>query len=398
MFFGLTGMLAILLIMGLQFVCVWVVCQASFFVFVGGSRLLNWKELGKFLAFLCFWGAIHFGVIYKTKLFGQEIPIQSGPLGVRPTAKQIELGHKLFFDPRLSQNNTISCATCHNPRKGWADGLELAVGINGGVGNRHSPTILNASYVPLVFWDGRVGTIVPQALLPLSNRLEMGVQSEDDVVRKLRLIPGYVRLFSEAFGTEGVDVATLSPVSGPNLARAISSFETTIVSFNAPIDRRLAGDLKALTPDAEIGFRLFESANCMSCHKPPLFTDNLFHNNGMEYAGKVQVTDLGRAGILPASQRNETNIRAFKTPTLREIDRTAPYNHAGNFPDLRRVLIHYRNGGEKSDGTFDRYLDARVRLIAAMQMTDMQMRYLEKFLREAFRGKHYPMIEEPTLP
>lgn len=321
---------------------------------------------------------------------GQSV-IQAGPQGIPPTAGEIELGRKLFFDPRLSANNTISCSSCHHPDRGWADGLELAVGINGQVGNRHSPTIINATYVPLVFWDGRTIGTVTQSLLPLSNPIEMGRQSEADVLRKLRLIPGYVRLFAENYP---IDPQSVSAITGPNLARAIAAFESTVVSFNAPIDRRLAGDPTALTADQEIGFRLFQQANCMSCHIPPLFTDNIFHNNGMEFAGKVRATDLGRASILPQSQRTPDTIRAFKTPTLREIQRTAPYNHAGNFPDLDRVIIHYSSGGQRYDGYVDRNMDSR---IVRQDWTAEQRRYVKLFLSTAFRG-NYPMIKEPTLP
>ncbi|MBA4019157.1 MAG: cytochrome-c peroxidase [Pirellula sp.] len=314
-------------------------------------------------------------------------PQQSGPQGIPPTGTEIELGRKLFFEPLLSVDGTVSCASCHNPSKGWADGLPLAVGINGQVGTRHSPTIINASYSPLMFWDGRTVAPITQALLPLSNPIEMGRQSEDDVVRKLRLLPEYVSDFARVYG---VDTTSLSPVTGVRLARAIAAFETTIVSFNAPIDRRLDGDVTALTPDAEIGFQLFRQANCMSCHTPPLFTDNLMHNNGMEYAGKLQVSDLGRAGILPQNQRTAQNIRAFKTPHLREIHRTAPYNHAGNFADLDRVILHYATGGARYDDTFDRFIDPRVRAIRTLGWTAEQRGYLRTFILESFKGSPSP--------
>jgi cytochrome c peroxidase len=311
----------------------------------------------------------------------------------------VELGRKLFFDPRLSENNTVSCATCHNPRKGWADGLELAVGIRGSVGTRHSPSIINSSYTPLVFWDGRTTGFVTQALLPLSNRLEMGNQTEQQVITKLRTIPGYQKLFLEAFPSpRQLDPQTLSPVTGVNLAMAIAAFESTVTSFNAPIDRRLDGDLSALSADAEVGFGIFQQSNCMSCHTPPLFTDNSFHNNGMEFAGRLlargQQYDRGRAGP-PINSRRPSDERAFKTPTLREIARTAPYNHAGNFATLERVVIHYNAGGRRYDDYVDRFMDPRIRPLG---LSESQMRYLVIFLKEAFAGSNYPMITEPQLP
>jgi len=320
-----------------------------------------------------------------------DIPVYAGPFGIPATPAEIALGHKLFFDPRLSRDNTVSCASCHDPRKGWADGRELAVGINGLVGTRNSPTVINAVYSPLVFWDGRTVGAETQALLPLANPIEMGRQTEADVIRKLRLIPGYVSLFAEAYG---IDVRSGSSITGPRLARAITAFEGTVVSFDAPIDRRLDGDASALTPDEEVGFQLFQSANCMSCHVPPLFTDNLFHNNGMEFSGKYRISDQGRSAVQGVADTALT-IRAFKTPTLREIGRTAPYNHAGNFATLDRVVIHYALGGQRYDGFVDRFMDPR---IVATGWTPTQRAYVVRFLDRAFRSRSYPMISEPVLP
>lgn len=324
---------------------------------------------------------------------GADIPQQPGPLNVRPSAKEIELGRKLFFDRRLSQNNTISCSSCHDPAKGWSDGRQLAVGILGQTGTRHSPTIINSSYMPLVFWDGRTVTTVPQALLPISNPIEMGdANNEVRTINKLRLIPGYVSLFADVYG---IDTLSGSSVTGVNLGRAIAAFESTVVSFDAPVDAYMAGDRKALSPDAEVGFKIFEKADCMSCHKPPLFTDNLFHNNGMEFAGKFRTTDDGRFRILPANLRTNDTVRAFKTPTLREISRSAPYNHAGNFADLRRVIQHYNAGGANYQNQKDRFQDQRIKPLG---LTETQFHYLEVFLKEGLQCKNYPMISEPNLP
>jgi len=334
--------------------------------------------------------AVLYGAAVKSSR-GAEPPPYAGPFGIPTTAREVALGHKLFFEPRLSADNTIACATCHHPRHGWGDGRELAVGINGSVGTRHSPTIINTAYIPLVFWDGRSVGFETQALLPLSNPIEMGRQSEADVLRKLRLIPGYVSLFADVYG---IDPATGSAITGPRLARAIAAFESTVTSFDAPIDRRLDGDLNALTADEEVGFQLFQAANCMACHVPPLFTDNLFHNNGMEVAGKFRATDNGRAAAQGVADTPLT-IRAFKTPTLREISRTAPYNHAGNFATLERVVIHYARGGIRYDGARDQFIDPR---IVPTGWTATQQDYVVKFLARAFLSDDYPMILEPELP
>jgi cytochrome c peroxidase len=338
------------------------------------------------LVALCAW------LVFSAGTFAAEAPQQDGPLGIKPTAPEIELGRKLFFDPRLSEDGTVSCATCHDPAKGWSDGQPLAIGIRGQVGTRHTPTIIGSSFVPLVFWDGRTVGTSAQALLPLSNPIEMGRQSEADVLRKLRLIPGYVSLFADIYG---IDPRTQSPITGARLGRAIAAFETTVVSFDAPIDKFLEGDKEALSPDAQVGLKIFETSGCTACHEPPHYTDQLFHNNGMEFAGKLRVTDQGRAGILPAALRTPGTIRAFKTPTLREISRTAPYNHAGNFPDLERVVRHYATGGSNYLGQRDRFQDPRV---TAIRLTQTQEQYLVLFLKEAFAGSSYPMISEPKLP
>lgn len=308
---------------------------------------------------------------------------------VTSTAKEIELGRKLFFDPRLSQNNTISCSTCHNPSTGWSDAQPVAIGILNQRGTRNSPTIINASYSPLMFWDGRTVETITQALLPLSNPIEMGRQSEADVLRKLRLIPGYVAMFAEVYG---IDPATGSPITGSRLGQAIASFETTIVSFQAPVDRFMAGETAALTADAQVGFHIFQGGGCMDCHKPPLFTDNRFHNNGMEFAGKVRVTDTGRFVV----SRQQVDMRAFKTPTLREIQHTAPYGHAGSFGSLESVVRHYNDGGRhRFYKQIDRFQDRRIR---PLDLTETQQEYLVKFLKEGFSSPNYPMIEEPVLP
>ncbi len=318
-----------------------------------------------------------------------RLPAQPQPLGITPSGGEVELGRKLFFDKRLSLDGTVSCSSCHDPKKGWSDGLPLAVGINGRIGNRHSPTIINAAWSAHMFWDGRTIGTPTQSLLPLSNPDEMGQQTEGQVIAKLRLIPEYVALFTKLYA---IDPAQGSAITGVNLARAFAAFETTIVSVDAPIHRRLAGDENALTPDAEIGFKLFKKANCMDCHVPPLFTDHLFHNNGMEHAGKYRVTDQGRYNVIPAGTRSGFDMRAFKTPTLMEIQRSAPYNHAGNFADLKRVLLHYNAGGARFDKRTDPNKDVRIKPLG---LNATQLAYFEVFMKEAFAGKNYPMIEEP---
>lgn len=291
------------------------------------------------------------------------------PLGVKPTAAQIKLGRELFFDPILSADNTVSCASCHDPNKGWADGLPRAVGIRGQVGTINTPTILNAAHSPLQFRNGRTVGTVTQALLPIENPIEMGpAGNEADSVRELALQEKYVRLFADAFGT--------APTA-QGLGLSIAAFETTIATTDTLANQRIAGKM-VLTPDAEIGFKLFTAANCMKCHSGPLFSDQGFHNNG-SLVGNLQA-DQGRFTVT----RLESDRRKFKTPSLIGVTRTAPYMHDGRFPTLRSVLNHYNTGGVVR-GMADRRTE-----IAPLGLTKEQVDYLEAFMVEAFEPMEWP--------
>jgi cytochrome c peroxidase len=322
-------------------------------------------------------------------VFAAEPPKQPNPLGITPSAKQVELGRDLFHDPRLSEDGTVSCSSCHDPRFGWADGRKLAIGIRGQAGPFHTPSIINAGYSAFMFWDGRTIGTPTQSLLPLSNPIEMGNQTEEQVLIKLRLIPGYVKKFTEAFE---IDPIALSAITGRNLAIAFAAFESGITSFDAPIDRFLDGDTRALSPEAQIGYRIALAARCTECHTPPLWTDNLFHNNGSEWAGKVRPTEQGRYAVVPRGLRTGDMLRAFKTASWRELARTAPYMHHGFFESLDRVVLHYDLGGMKHDGTRDRYQDPRIRPLG---LTASQRKYLVIFLAEMGRGSNYPMTLAP---
>ncbi len=332
------------------------------------------------------------------------------PLGIPVTPERIDLGKKLVFDPRLSQAvnvggqlvHTISCATCHDPAKGWADRNPLAVGIAGRVGTRNSPTLINAAYNPLMFHDGRTngtdgtgpGALASQCLLPIVNRDEMGNQTEGQVLNRLRSVPGYVALFQQAYGP---GQGGRSPIDRNRYGHAIASFISTLVSFDAPIDRRLAGDTTALSPRAEIGFGIFIKSNCINCHTLPLFTDRKFRNNGFEFASKVQPTDRGRAAIV-TNNRNTRLERAFKVPSLREVQQTFPYGHNGAFPNLASVVRHYNLGGAQvKNGVLvrDRFTDP---LIQPLNLTSAQEGFLVTFLEEAFASPSYPFMYPPTLP
>jgi cytochrome c peroxidase len=238
-----------------------------------------------------------------------------------PAEAKAKLGEMLFFDPRLSGANYISCATCHNPSFSWGDGLPRGHGMTGLP--RRTPTIFNTAWAELLMWDGRKASLEDQVLGPMSTPAEMN-QDLSHLVEKLDRIEGYRTAFTAAFPGEGISVK--------NVARAIATFERTVVSGTAPFDRWIAGDEKAISDSAKRGFDLFNSkANCAVCHSGWNFTDNAFHDIGLPDA------DVGRGAILdlPSMQH------AFETPTLRDVERRAPYMHDGSLQTLREVVEHY---------------------------------------------------------
>jgi cytochrome c peroxidase len=244
------------------------------------------------------------------------------------TQDRAALGKLLFFDPRLSGSNLISCATCHNPALSWGDGLPKALGHGMKELSRRTPTILNMAWAEALFWDGRADTLEAQALGPITSPDEMNL-SPKKLVERLKAIPGYVTRFRIAYPDEGIVPATV--------AKALATFERTVVSGIAPFDEWVAGSEQAISEKAKRGFVLFNSkANCAKCHRGWNFTDSGFHDIG------VPTEDLGRGKHLPklVGMRH-----AFKTPTLRNVDRRAPYMHNGSVATLREVIDLYDRGG-----------------------------------------------------
>jgi cytochrome c peroxidase len=252
------------------------------------------------------------------------------------TPAQVELGKALFFDPRLSGNGTVSCATCHNPALGWSDGLKTGIGINGQKLPRSSPTIVNAAYNTQLMWDGRARSLEDQALGPMKTPEEM---STDFKHMKLMLqsLQGYRAMFARAYPGE--------PIAEETAAKAIAAFERTVVSTDSRFDKWLAGDRRAITQQEWRGFQLFKApnkGNCAVCHSGPNFTDNGFHNIGIAHSGPGE-PDEGRF-----RQRGVASMKgAFKTPTLRDIALTGPYFHDGSATTLRDVVAHYNRGGDQ---------------------------------------------------
>ena len=247
------------------------------------------------------------------------------------TAAKIELGRKLFFDARLSLDGTVACATCHNPSLGFADGRARAIGIYGQEFKRGAPMLINRLFGTAQFWDGRAKSLEDQVPQPIQNELEMR-NTPENVERTLRAGGEYREEFQQIFGTD---------VTMDGIAKAIAAFERTLLSGNSPYDKFKAGDSTALSESARRGLALFESerANCIKCHSGFNFTDEKFHNNG---AGQDQpLPDLGRF----EQTKNDSDRGAFKTPTLRDMSRTAPYMHDGSLRTLMDVINFYNKGG-----------------------------------------------------
>ena len=309
---------------------------------------------------------------------------QDVPLGLKPlqwpadnkhTAEKVELGKQLYFDTRLSKDDTISCASCHDPKKGWSNGEAFATGVRSQVGGRSSPTIINSAYQELQFWDGRAKLLEGQALGPIQNPIEMDMKLED-VVAKLNKIAGYKKQFQKVFGTD---------VTSDGIAKAIAAFERTVLSGAAPYDRFKAGDTKALSETAQRGMKIFfGKGHCSACHVGPNFTDGAFHNVGVGM--DLEKIDVGRE----EHSKQGGDKGAFKTPTLREIARTAPYMHNGSHKTLEEVVEYYDKGGTPND-TLDEE-------IYPLKLTAEEKADLVTFLKEALSSPKYPDVEPPKLP
>jgi len=256
------------------------------------------------------------------------------------TPEKIELGRLLYFDQRLSGDNSMSCATCHHPDSGYADGQSLATGFGQMELGRHSPTVLNAAYNSKQFWDGRADTLEQQAAGPIMAEVEMNIGSEEELISRLTADADYPGMFESVFG----ETPTLD-----NVAKAIAAFERTIVTPNSPFDAYANGDKDALNDSEKRGLILFfGKASCTNCHNGPNFTDDEYYNLGL-IADRSPGADAGRASV------NDTDLDfgAFRTPTVRNAELTAPFMHDGSVHTLQELVDFYdmggRDGVNKSD-------------------------------------------------
>lgn len=311
--------------------------------------------------------------------FSQEkLPAVDVPKDNLQSEEKILLGKQLYFDKRLSADNTVSCNTCHDVNKGGVDGLATSKGIKGQFGGRNAPTVYNAAYLSVQFWDGRANTLEDQAKGPIINPVEMGMKDHGIVVEKIKGIAGYQETFKKVFGKDSINI--------DNIAKAIASYERTLVTSNSRYDKYISGDKKALNAEEIEGMNLFNTTGCIACHsgpnfsgpklpigqgffqKFPTFDNNIFTK---KYDFKK---DPGRFEV--TKQEHDKNM--WRVPTLRNIALTAPYFH---------------NGKVKT-------LDEAVKVMAKVQLnkdlTDKEAKKLASFLK-TLTGD-IPKQEDPRLP
>ncbi len=276
-----------------------------------------------------------------------------------PTADKVRLGRRLFRERLLSRDRSIACVDCHQPKRAFTDGRPKAVGVYGRQGPRSVPTLVNLAWGGSFFWDGRMPTLEEQVVQPILAKSEMDLTLEE-AVERLRAKRRYRKAFEEVFGREP---------NGEDLARALAAYVRSIMAGDSPYDRYLFGDRQALSENELAGLRVFRGeGNCAFCHTGPTFSDGEFHNTGIAWRDGEWL-DEGRALV---TERAEDRGK-FKTPTLREVARTAPYTHDGSLATLEDVVEFYNDGGRKNP-----YLDSRLR---PLKLTDDEKTALLAFLR-----------------
>lgn len=297
----------------------------------------------------------------KAPLGLPPVPI---PADNPPTAETIALGRRLYYDTILSSDNTVSCATCHDPRFGFADPKPVSEGVGKKTGSRNSPPVVNSAYFTVQFWDGRAPSLEKQAEGPVQNPVEMA-NTLAAVEQKLNADPSYREEFAKAWGQQ--------PITYEMVEKSIATFERTVISGNSPFDRWKYGhDEKAVDDSAKRGFVVFTAkkrGNCAACHtvgeKDALFTDNKFHNVGIG-VDMGQFIDVG----LYAVTKNEADKGKFKTPSLRNIAQTAPYMSDGSLKDLKQVIDFYIGAGN-SNPNLDKEIHA-LDFLSGQERIDLQ--------------------------
>lgn len=282
------------------------------------------------------------------------------------------LGEMLFFDPLLSGSRTRSCATCHNPSLSWSDSLPRAIGENPKGMALRSPTLIDVAFTETLGWDGKFKDLESVAFGPITNPMNMNL-TEAELITRLSAIPAYVEAFTRAFGD--------GAVTRPRIELALATFERGILAGQSPFDRWIMGDKSAISVEAKRGFQIFNGkAHCSACHSGPSFTDGSFHD-----IGTAEKDDIGRGRLFPTSEKLRY---AFKTPTLRDVARRAPYMHNGSVTTLAEVIELYDRGG------IDR--PSRSPLIKTLALSAGEKTDLLAFLETLTTSS--PPAAVPTLP
>lgn len=337
-----------------------------------------------------FFNAVFLGLI-STSLWSEEkaeFPeVITVPKGLPPipwpadnpyTPEKAELGRLLYFDKRLSSNETVSCASCHDPRLTYGDRKKVSIGIFGHAGTRHAPTVINSAYSKFQFWDGRANSLEEQCLGPLGNPKEMTSEHNADKALKdcherVCAIDGYRKLFKKAFGNDDCNLN--------QIAQAIATFERTILSGNSPYDKYMAGDKTAMTKEQVHGMEVYIKSSCAFCHTWPTFDSNMFTNIGV---GMDQPDpDLGRYMIT----KEEKDWGAFKVPTLRESALSYPYMHDGSLATLEEVIDFYDKGGVSNKNLHPQ--------IRPLKLSESDKKALVAFLH-ALSGEGWEHYKAPT--
>ncbi|MEW5922703.1 MAG: cytochrome c peroxidase [Candidatus Zixiibacteriota bacterium] len=294
------------------------------------------------------------------------------------TVDKILLGKKLYFDTRLSADNSVSCATCHDPAMGWSDAGPTSKGINNQLGGRRAPPVSNSAYNLLQFWDGRSPSLEDQAKGPIANPIEMG-NTHVAMIRTVNDIPGYVEEFKQVFGS--------SPITVDQVAQAIAAFERTVVTTDSPFDRYVRGDLEALTPLEKKGLEIFNGkGHCTACHWGGHFSDGRFHNLGVAHTDPSN-KDEGRFKVT----NNPLDMGAFKTPTVRDAALRAPFMHDGSEKTLEDVVRLYDRGGGPDKANLDP-------LMVPLDLSENEVQALVAFMKRAMVSTNPEVSNVKPIP
>ncbi|MGY8747547.1 MAG: cytochrome-c peroxidase [Pirellulales bacterium] len=305
--------------------------------------------------------------ISATKIPGGFNEIPDAPADNATTAEKVRLGRKLFFDPILSTDGTVSCASCHQPDHGFASPDPIAVGVGGKVGKRNAPSVINRVFGKKFSWDGRDDSLEQQVLGPLKSETELGGNVEL-IINNIKNNPEYVEQFHGVFGGDS-DLPVAQAVTVENLAKAIASFERTLTSGNSKVDRFRAAEYEALSKEARQGLWIFESrGGCWKCHSSANLSDEAFHNTGVGFG--IADRDQGRF----EATKNPAHQFQYKTPSLRDVEFTAPYMHDGSIKTLREVVEFYNRGGDPRDPSLDKKM-------APLNLSNQEIDFLVEFLK-----------------